>query len=93
MSRLEVLVPVAVTRTVSHPLAARCATLDHVRIGWLDNMKANAAALLEEVATALRGRGHAFEMVRVSKNATAAAPPGVMAHLETCDAVVLAIAD
>lgn len=93
MSRLEVLVPVAATRAASHPLAARCAKLEGVRIGWLDNMKANAAALLDEVAAVLRGQGYAFEMVRASKNATAAAPPGVMAHLETCDAVVLAIAD
>lgn len=93
MSEIEVLVPQAVPRTVQHPLAPRLSGLDGKRIGWLDNGKANAGALLDGIAAALAEDGLAFERVVAAKNATAAAPPGAMAHLETCDAVVLAIAD
>jgi len=93
MSELEVFVPVAVTRTPTHPLAPRLAGLDGRRIGWLDNRKANAAALLGGVADALAAIGHAFARELADKNATAPAPDAVMAHLRTCDAVVLAIAD
>ena len=93
MNTLEVLVPVPPSRVANHPLASRRAALDGLRIGWFDNMKANAAALLDALETTLTARGLRFEAVRLSKNATAAAPAGVMAHLLTCDAVVLAIAD
>ena len=93
MSRLEVLVPVAETRVERRPLAPRLTRLSGARIGWLDNRKANAGALLGYVADALRADGFDFEVVRAAKNATAAAPDDVMAHLKTCHAVVLAIAD
>jgi hypothetical protein len=93
MNRLEVLVPVAPSRVAKHPLAPRRAELNGLRIGWFDNMKANASALLDAVAATLTARGLRFEAVRLSKNATAAAPAAVMAHLLACDAVVLAIAD
>ena len=93
MSLIEVFVPVAPNRAQNRPLAPRLGGLAGRRIGWLDNMKANAGALLAEVAQALRELGHEFELVTATKNATAAAPGIVMAHLETCDAVVLAIAD
>lgn len=93
MSELEILVPVPPTRTPAHPLAPRLATLGGRRIGWLDNRKANAAALLGGVADNLATEGYAFARELAQKNATAPAPDGVMAHLRTCDAVVLAIAD
>lgn len=93
MSQLEVLVPVAATRTQQHALAPRLADLSGIRIGWLDNRKANAGELLRQVAGELRAAGHDFESVWARKNATAAAPDDVMAHLKTCHAVVLAISD
>ena len=93
MSLIEVLVPVAVTHVRDRPLAPRLNGLSGKRIGWLDNMKANAGELLRFTAETLRESGHAFETVIASNNATAAAPDTVMAHLKTCDAVVLAIAD
>ena len=93
MPIVEVLVPVAATRVVDRPLAPRLSTLSGKRIAWLDNMKANAGTLLRYTAQILREQGHSFELVTDAKNATAAAPAGVMAHLKTCDAVVLAIAD
>jgi predicted glycosyltransferase len=93
MTTLEVLVPVAAPRIEQRPLARRLSRLSTVRIGWLDNCKANAGRLLDDVAAALRARGNQFDSIRETKNATAAAPDAVMAHLKTCDAVVLAIAD
>ena len=93
MTTVEVLVPVAATRVHDRPLAPRLTSLNGKRIGWLDNMKANAGDLLRGVADVLRAGGHSFEFVTAAKNATAAAPDAVMAHLKTCDAVVLAISD
>jgi len=93
MSELEVFVPVPPTRTTPLALAPRRATLEGATIGWCDNRKANAAALLHDIADAWRRAGLRFEEVWAAKNATAAAPDAVMAHLLTCDAVVLAIAD
>lgn len=93
MQTLEVLVPVAGTRVHAHPLAPRLSRLDGRRIGWLDNMKANAGELLRQVAATLQSSAPGFEIVLAAKNATAAAPDTVMAHLRTCDAVVMAIAD
>lgn len=93
MTTVEVLIPVAATRVMARPLAPRLATLSGKRIAFLDNMKANAGELLRNVAGLLGQRGHVFERVTAAKNATAAAPDAVMAHLKTCDAVVLAISD
>jgi len=90
---IEVLVPVAPSRIIERPLAPRLTTLAGKRIGWLDNLKANAGALLADLADAFAARGFVFERVLAAKNATAAAPADVMAHLKSCDAVVLAIAD
>ena len=93
MNRIEVFVPIAETRIVSRSLAPRLSKLKGARIGWLDNMKANAPELLRDVAAVLRDRGADGEMIFASKNPTAAAPEAVLAHLRTCDAVVLAISD
>ncbi len=93
MTIVEVLSPVAATRVVNRPLAPRLTALTGKRIALLDNMKANAGALLRYVSQLLQAQGHSFEIVNAAKNATAAAPAAVMAHLKTCDAVVLAIAD
>lgn len=93
MTIVEVLVPVATTRVIERPLAPRLSAFSGKRIALLDNMKANAGALLRYTAQALHAAGHHFEIVTADKNATAAAPASVMAHLKTCDAVVLAIAD
>jgi hypothetical protein len=93
MPEIEVFVPVPPTRVTRMELAPRRATLEGATVGWCDNRKANAAALLHEIAAAWRDAGRNFKEVWAAKNATAAAPDAVMAHLLTCDAVVLAIAD
>ncbi len=92
MALVTIYSPVAQTRAPSFSLAPRIAAFAGKRVAFLDNRKANAAALLRGIAGALPAlvNGQArFE----SKDATAAAPDAVMAHLRTCDAVVLAIAD
>ncbi len=93
MDEIEVFVPIAESRIVERSLAPRLPGLKGARIGWLDNMKANAPELLRDLAAALRDCGADGEMIFASKNATAAAPESVVAHLRTCDAVVLAISD
>ena len=93
MNTIEILVPVAPTRLEIYPLAPRPGTLVGCRVAWLDNMKANARALLDAVSATLSTQGAGFDKRADSKNATAAAPEAVMTHLQTCDAVVLAIAD
>lgn len=94
MTDVEVHVPVAEFRLQSYPLAPRLSALENVKIGWLDNMKANAGELLSGVAERVHATsaGKLGKIVE-SKNATAPAPASVMTHLQTCDAVVLAIAD
>lgn len=94
MSDVEVHIPIAESRLQSYSLAPRLDIFGNAKLGWLDNMKANAGELLSVIAE--RTQAHAsgpLNMVTQSKNATAPAPEAVMAHLKTCDAVVLAIAD
>jgi hypothetical protein len=93
MENIEVFVPISETRIVDRPLAPRLTQLNGARIGWLDNMKANASELLRSIAVALIEQGADGEMVFASKNATAAAPESILAYLRNCDAVVLAISD
>jgi hypothetical protein len=93
MDSIEVYIPTADTRIVERTLAARLSQFAGAKIGWLDNMKANAPQLLREVAAEFSSRSAGVEMLFASKNATAAAPEAVLAQLRTCDAVVLAISD
>ena len=93
MVEIEVYIPTAETRNQVFPLARRLRNLSGKRIAWLDNQKANAHALLTSAADALGARHADIDIHFHSKNATAAAPEELIAHLKTCDAVVLAIAD
>jgi len=93
MDTLEIFVPVAESRTPVQRLAPRLKELAGARIALLDNMKANAGELLSEVANRFGELGFAFSTVALAKDATKPAPESIMAHLKTCDAVVLAIAD
>ncbi|MFT4584562.1 MAG: monomeric isocitrate dehydrogenase [Gammaproteobacteria bacterium] len=93
MDTLEVFVPVAATRTEKRALAPRLNQISGLRIAWLDNMKANAQELLDNVRFYLNEKHADLEVIVLSKNATAAAPETTLAYLKSCDAVVLAIAD
>jgi hypothetical protein len=90
---VEVLVPVSRVDVVPQPLASRLERLRGRRIGLLDNQKANAGLLLDDLAAELQRRAGPFEEIRKVKAATTAAPTEVMGRLQRCDAVVLAIAD
>ena len=85
--------PVSPPRVTNRAIAARPATLDGLRIGLLDNQKANAGALLDGVGAAVLERFDNVELVREFKIATSASPEAVMGRLQSCDAVILAIAD
>jgi hypothetical protein len=90
---VEVLVPVSPLAVEQRPLAARLDGLTGRRVGVLDNRKANAGRLLDEVSAELRRQAGSFEEIREVKMATAAAPAEVVGRLRCCEAVILAIAD
>src|ERR1700756_3525902 len=93
MGRIEVIDPRGALRVTERPLAARGPALAGRRIGFLSNKKANATLLLSEIEPLLRERLGAFEVVRGEKGAAVPAPPELMAELESCAAVVTAMAD
>jgi hypothetical protein len=93
MAHIEVLDPRGALRVTARPLAARDRELSGSRIGFLSNKKANATLLLAEIEALLRERLGSFEVVRGEKGAAVPAPPELMAELETCSAVVTAMAD
>ena len=93
MNTMRILSPVAETRTVERPLADRPATLAGRRVALLDNQKANAGLLLDEVGARLTARHSGLTLMVERKIATSPAPDAVMARLRGVDAVVLAIAD
>ena len=93
MGLIEVLNPTAEARAPELPLAQRGADLRGKTIGFLNNRKANAGLLLEQVEEILRTRCGEFTVVKGDKNAAMAAPEEVMARLSYCDAVVTAVGD
>lgn len=92
MAVLKVLSPEAITRVDDRPLADRSGALTGT-VALLDNQKANAGHLLEAVGRHLAARHPALRLTTEHKIATSPSPPDVMGRLQTCDAVVLAIAD
>lgn len=93
MGLIEVLNPTAEARARELPLAPRSPELRGKTIGFLNNRKANAGLLLEQVEEILRVRFGEFTVVKGGKNAALAAPEEVMARLFSCDAVVTAVGD
>ena len=93
MGQIEVLSPIAETRNGELPLAHREGNLQGKTVGFLNNRKANAGFLLEQVESLLRERCGDFAVVKGEKNASLGAPKEVMARLSTCDVVVAAIGD
>jgi hypothetical protein len=91
MAKIELLDPRGALRVAQRPLAARPSALP--RIGFLSNKKANATLLLSEIEKLLRARLGSFEAVYGEKGAAVAAPPEIMAELETCAAVLTGMAD
>lgn len=93
MTGLRILNPVPPSLVTERPLADRPSSLAGLRLGVLDNRKANAGDLLTAVADGIVARHPDIELVVERKLASAAAPTEVLDRLRTCHAVVLAIAD
>jgi hypothetical protein len=93
MGLIEVLNPIAEMRAPEFPLAQRLANLRGKAIGFLNNRKANAGLLLEQVENLLRAHFGEFTVVKGEKNAAMAAPEAVLNRLFHCDAVIAAIGD
>lgn len=93
MDSLTFLNPVPPSLVDERPLAPRLDRLDGHRLGLLDNRKTNAGGLLDRVGTGLAERHPDLEIVTEQKLASAAAPAEVIERLQTCHAVLLAIAD
>ena len=93
MGTIEVLVPTAAPAVAEQGLAPRPASLEGLRIGLYDNMKANAAPLLRAVVDGVASQAERVDEQWEHKSASAPAPQAVMDRLEKCDAVILAMAD
>ena len=93
MGQIEVLSPVGEAQVGDLPLARRDRNLQGKTIGFLNNRKANAGLLLEQVEALLHERCGDFAVIKDEKNASLGAPKEVMARLSTCDVVVVAIGD
>jgi hypothetical protein len=92
---LEVLSPVSPPSVEVLRLAPRPPSLDRLRVGVLSNVKSNATELLDVVSDELRERTSTIQIVRELKpqGPTVAAAEDVLARLQQCEAVILAIAD
>jgi len=93
MGLIEVLNPTAEARAPELPLARRLTNLHGKTIGFLNNRKANAGLLLEQVEELLHARFGEFTVVKGDKNASLGVPETVMNRLSVCDAVITAIGD
>lgn len=93
MGLIEVLNPTAEARAQELPLARRSGDLRGKTIGFLNNRKANAGLLVENVEKILRARFGDFTVIKGEKNAAMAAPEKVMNRLSLCDLAVFAIGD
>jgi hypothetical protein len=74
--------------------APKLPSLEGRRVGILDNGKANADRLLDEVESILRARHGVLAFVRRQKlHFSRPAPPELLAELRSCDAVVTGVGD
>jgi hypothetical protein len=93
MGLIEVLNPTAEARAPELPMARRPADLRGKTVGFLNNRKANAGLLLEQVEELLHARFGEFTVIKGSKNASMGVPEAVMNRLSACDVVVTAVGD
>jgi hypothetical protein len=75
--------------------AARVAELDGIRLGLLDNTKANAAAVLETLAAQLRAQHHVGEVATYTKSyfGTPVEEDRAREIAQSCDAVIAGVGD
>ena len=77
------------------PLAPRIADLRGLRLGLLDNTKANAAAVLQTVAAQLRAQQHLGEVSTYTKSyfGTPVEEDRAQEIAQSCDAVIAGVGD
>ena len=93
MGLIEVLNPTAEARVLDLPLACRLTDLRGKTIGFLNNRKANARLLLEQVEELLHARFGEFTVIKGDKNASLGVPEAVRNRLSSCDAIITAVGD
>jgi len=85
--------PTAEPKAIAAGLAARLASLQGMRVGILDNSKANAGTLMLAVAQRLKERYGVGDVVKRDKPVAGPPSPAVLADLTTCDFVLVGSAD
>ena len=76
-------------------LAPRVPELSGIRLGLLDNAKANAAAVLETLAAQLRAQHHVGEVTTFTKSyfGTPVEEDRALEIAQSCDAVIAGVGD
>jgi hypothetical protein len=79
----------------SATLAPRVSDLSGIRLGLLDNAKANAASVLETVAEQLRAQHHVGEVSTYTKSyfGTPVEEDRAQEIAQSCDAVIAGVGD
>lgn len=92
---IEVLEPVAETKTVRRETAPRLDTLENKIVGFLDNTKPNADVLLRDLAELMTRKFHLANTIQIRKeHVMKTAGPEIFDSLaERCDAVITASGD
>ena len=91
---ITVLDPTTHSEAAAPRYAPKLPSLEGRRIGILDNRKANADRLLDEVETIMRTRYGVADWVRRQKlHFSRPAPPQQLAELRSCDAVITGVGD
>ena len=85
--------PTAEPRILAAGLAPRLASLQGMRVGILDNSKANAGTLMLSVVQRLKERYGVKDVVKREKGIAGAPNPDILAALTTCDFVLVGSAD
>lgn len=82
-------------RAQAATLAPRLRELDGIRLGLLDNAKANAAVVLETLAAQLRAQHHVGEVATYTKSyfGTPVEEDRAQEIAQSCDAVIAGVGD
>jgi hypothetical protein len=82
-------------RARSATLASRVPDLSGIRLGLLDNTKANAARVLETLAAQLRAQHHVGEVTTYTKSyfGTPVEEDRAQEIAQSCDAVIAGVGD
>jgi hypothetical protein len=94
--REAILDPTGIAQTPrAATLAPRVGELSGLRLGLLDNTKANAAAVLESVAAQLRAQHHIGEVSTFTKSyfGTPVEEDRAQEIAQSCDAVIAGVGD